>query len=362
VPLSRQAFAVLGSQPSGHWGYVCGVNEHRVAAGCLRLPAALPLSQPGLLGTDLVRLILERCHTALQAVDLLTSLISRHGQGAFPACPDAAAHDNAILLADAHEAYVVEAAGQHWAHQEIQEIRAVCPARVIRQDWDRISPGLAAEAIARGLWPEDGSKLDFAGVFSHDQAESRHTLQHWGRVTLSLQEYNGQLDLPLLQRLLAGQLDTPLPDPVANAHAPVAGFTTVLSAEREVSPAAWCAFGAPSCTLYFPVYLEGELPPAFTEPGHEITGTLFWWRLKRLGEILALCPDEQERVRAACGRLQSRFEQEAEEFCDEAVRWQQLGDRAELRRQANFLMEHHLELFEELAGEVLELQPASLVE
>ena len=51
------------------------------------LTSALKCDHPGLLGTELTRLALERSQTARQAVDLVTSLVERYGQGAFPGCP-----------------------------------------------------------------------------------------------------------------------------------------------------------------------------------------------------------------------------------------------------------------------------------
>ena len=75
IPQARQTYAVLGSKPGGLWGYTHGVNEHRVAAGCVALPTTLSCTQPGLLGGDLVRLLLERSSSARQAVDLLTDLL-----------------------------------------------------------------------------------------------------------------------------------------------------------------------------------------------------------------------------------------------------------------------------------------------
>src|SRR5437016_2892735 len=64
LPQARQTHRVLGSQPHGVWGYEYGLNEHQVAAGCLPFRPALTLPGPGLTGTDLVRLALERCQTA----------------------------------------------------------------------------------------------------------------------------------------------------------------------------------------------------------------------------------------------------------------------------------------------------------
>src|SRR5262249_41192595 len=86
LPQARQTYKVLGSQPLGLWGYQHGVNEHRVALGCAGWRSTLTCPRPGLLGADLVRLALERCRGARQAVDLITDLIERHGQGRFPGC------------------------------------------------------------------------------------------------------------------------------------------------------------------------------------------------------------------------------------------------------------------------------------
>ena len=46
--------------------------------------------------TDLVRLVLERCRSARQGVDLLTDMVTRHGQGT----PGDPPWDNAFLVID----------------------------------------------------------------------------------------------------------------------------------------------------------------------------------------------------------------------------------------------------------------------
>ena len=157
--------------------------------------ASLP--KPGLTGPDLVRLALERCGSARQALDLLTDLLARHGE----------CGDHNFLLADPHEAYTLEAAGRHWAAQEIHQVRAVGDAAVIRQDWYRLSAGLAGEAINSGWWPEDGSKLDFAGRPGRRASPAGSALRRWGRTTRLLEEQNGHIDAAFLRRLLADHYD-----------------------------------------------------------------------------------------------------------------------------------------------------------
>src|SRR5437763_16259474 len=64
----RQTFTVLGSRLPGGPGMQHGVNDQGVAAGCTRYCHKLDGGRPGLLGPELVRLVLERSHSAAHAV------------------------------------------------------------------------------------------------------------------------------------------------------------------------------------------------------------------------------------------------------------------------------------------------------
>src|SRR5207247_1491662 len=136
----------------------------------------------------------ERAGSALQAVDVLTDLISRHGQGAEG---EEGKSDNAFVIADGREAHVLEACGAHWALQTVNGVRAVSGACHLRRDWDRISRGLADVAIEHNWWPQDGSKLDFAGAVGQEGPDHAKALRHWGQTTLALEQHNGMLNVPL---------------------------------------------------------------------------------------------------------------------------------------------------------------------
>jgi dipeptidase len=371
IPQARQTCTVLGCQPDGCWGLECGLNEYQVAAGCGRLRSALLHDAAGLTGTDLVRLVLERSRTALQAVEHLTSLVERHGQGAFPGCPAEDAHDHVFLVADLGEAYVVEAAGAHWVYQSVREVRAVGNVRAIRQDWDRISPGLAACAIGQGWWPADGSKLDSAGALDEDARPPEAALRRWGQATLRLQEQNGRIDLAFHRRLLGSHA----PKLGSNGGAREAGEATelcqhgpertttgsfVAALGRDLS-VAWRAFGPPCASVYFPVFLEGELPGPFLCGEAEPGVSSLWRTLQRLAEQSRRDPERWSYSRDRLNQLQARFEQETEEFLDEGRRLQQ-DDRGEQgRRQATLFMQHTLERFEELTADLLCVRSLSAV-
>ena len=66
------------------------------------------------------RLGLERSETAEQAVEVITDLLERYGQGG--PCSDTVAdftYHNSFLIADSKEAWVLETAGKVWAAEKI---------------------------------------------------------------------------------------------------------------------------------------------------------------------------------------------------------------------------------------------------
>jgi dipeptidase len=357
LPQARHTHATLGGQPAGAWGFCHGVNEHGVAAGCTRLRTRLRLDAPGLTGPDLVRLALERGQTAHQAVDALTALVARHGQGAFRGCADEQAYDAAVLIADGREAYLIETSGSAWVCQEVREVRAAGDVCTVRQDWDAIAPGLAGRVIDSGWWPEDGSKLDFAGALAAAD-EAGPALRRWGQATRLLEEQSGHIDASFLRRVLADHYEGS--DHEIDPHAPGAGpqslcrhaaparpsvtAASLVAVLGGALPLAWWAYGPPCAALYFPLLPAGDLPPALAGDGDPEA------RLARLTAVVD--PALRARARAALEGLQALQDAETAEFLADAAA---LKDRApeEVRRQATLFMQHAWEEFAEVVDGLL---------
>jgi len=326
LPQVRRTWTVLATRSPRHWGYLHGLNEHGVSIGLTTIRTKRHEVGAALTGPDLVRLALERATSARQAVDLATDLASRHGQG------DAdAEQDPAFLIADGREAFVVEMFGPHWAVQRVGAVRAVSDACQIRQDWDYLSHGLADLAIERGWWPADGSKLDFAGVVAPEGGVKAASLRRWGRATLLLEQHNGAIDLPLLRRMLSDLFESCTN--VESATRPSDLRTVVrLIAQTGTDaalPIAWYSFGPPGRSVYFPLFLVGELP-------------CYSPRMPPVDS-----PD-QSSLRAALDSLQERLDRETGEFLVEAAELRSHGQSEQLPRQAELFVRHTLECWENL--------------
>jgi len=375
LPQVRHTFTVVGNRPAGEWGYANGINERGVAVGATAMFSRVECERPGLNGMDLARLVLERAGNALHGVDVATDLISRHGQGGFPGCSAAnELRDAALLIADPREAYLVVAAGPHWAVQEIGAVRAVTNVCHLRQDWDRVSRGLADLVLKRGWWPEDGSKIDFEGTVCAGMP-STSGLRRLGHAMLLLEEQSGHIDSSFLRRVLSDhyegcldEVDGTSPSPDDNticrhafrpgAPCTAASFIAELGTEEQTVPLAWWAFGPACQSVYFPICVEGDLPDEFTTEIAGATDTVWRW-MQYLGEEMSRTTGRRNSFSEALASLQERFDDEAREYMEEIARLRRL-DPEDVHRSATAFMKHNVERFEELWLSLLEEGPARM--
>jgi dipeptidase len=105
---------------------------------------------------------LERGATAAHAVELMTTLLERHGQGGDCGHLHRFYYNNSFIVADPREAYVLETVGRWWVVKRVEGARALSNALSIGADFDACSQGLAEQARTQG-WADDKGRFDFAG-------------------------------------------------------------------------------------------------------------------------------------------------------------------------------------------------------
>ena len=334
----RQSWAVLAGRPGSAWGYTHGVNEKGVAVGRTPITTRLECDEPCLSGLDLVRLGLERGGSARQAMEVITDLISRHGQGS---AGGQEGGDSALLIADAQEAFLLEATGRHWALGHVGSVRAVAGTCILRQDWDRISRGLSDLAIARGWWPEDGCKLDFAGALGRPGPDHARALRRWGRATMALEHHRGQVDLPLVRKILRDQAELLAPQEGPSAEVETAASLIVrLGPAPDDLPVAWYAPGSPAASVYLPVFPVGDLPSSFGGP--------LWMALAALLEEARHDAHLRAALHSALAGLQEQLDEHLHDFVGEARALHHRGATDELRRQASAFVQHGVERLAEV--------------
>jgi hypothetical protein len=309
MPQARQTFSVVGTRPDGHWGYVHGLNDQGVALGLTAPPLRLPADSAGLTGPDLIRLGLERSRSARQAVDLFIDLIERRR---LAAGPDGSGH--ALLIADATEAFLIEAIGAQWVLHAVDRARAAGDVATVRQDWVRIVPGLASLAAGEGWWPADGSKLDFAAAFAAPETVGPARAA-WQRNTDLVRQ---QADLGTVRKALM------------DAATPVCLVARLFRDSRR-PVVGWFAQGPAPAPLYLPLVPAGE-PPASSK---------FQRLLGELRVKAARDDDFAGRIFEEFQLLQERLDRDTEEWTAEAAK--QANATIEWKRRAELFMQHALE-------------------
>ena len=140
VPQARRTFATMLCRPFWTWGAEMGANECGVVIGneAMQARSAAP-ETPALLGMDLLRLALERAATALEAVELIGSLLEEYGQGGNCGHLTPSFYNNGFVIADARNAYVMETVGRELVAVECMQARALSNAYSIGADGGRKS-------------------------------------------------------------------------------------------------------------------------------------------------------------------------------------------------------------------------------
>lgn len=334
---AAQTLAHIASSPYWCWGHEMGMNAAGVVIGnealfTRQLAADVAAEragqevQPGILGMELLRLGLERGHTAERALEVMTQLLEAHGQwGAGTLSDDraAAAYDNSFLIADAEQSWVLETVGRHWAARRVtEESWSLSNEPTIRGHWDRSSTDLHRHLQQQG-WASSAEAVDFAEAVVDPMVPlqvSHIRLQRSRQLLTDTLKESGHLSFTDAERVLRDHYEgTFLQGPKFNAarpdfhticmHKHPAGFTWGNTAASMIAtlqagshPMFWWAAATPCTSVYIPVSATAaQLPSSVPLAGAaQLTGPnperaqrdnyaegSFWWQFQELLEAVA---------------------------------------------------------------------------
>lgn len=141
IPQVEKTYEVILSKPFQMWGAEMGANEYGLVIGNEAVFTNIPISKKntGLTGMDMLRLALERCQNAQEAINLITGLLEKYGQDA---CGGYRNQDffyhNSFLIADTKVAFILETAGSSWAYRRVESYGSISNGLSIGNDYDQV--------------------------------------------------------------------------------------------------------------------------------------------------------------------------------------------------------------------------------
>ena len=302
IPQASETYAVLLCRPFWMWGAEIGANEKGVVIGNEAVWTKMPINREGgLTGMDLLRLALERARNSQEAIHVLVQMLVDFGQGGICGYHDKKMiYHNSYIIADPHEAWVLETAAHLWAARKVRDIASISNGLTIGAEFDLHHPELIPYARKKG-WLKKEEEFHFDRTYrdwfytTFSASRKRHC-----RSLALLKGKKGSIDISYAFRILRdhdGEKYRPDKHFLGNrlcAHAanPLARKSTQTTASlvahlKPSETTIWVTGTSAPCTGVFkPVWFEGNVLPDIPDmkmvPQKNFDPNTLWWRHEQL--------------------------------------------------------------------------------
>lgn len=165
VPQVGHTYEIAISRPSWMWGAEFGFNEFGLNIGNEAVfTKEKYVKTEGVTGMDMLRLALERCKSAKEALDFLCEFVESHEQGGNCGYGKKFYYHNSFLIADSVDAYVLETAGRFWVRKKVKDYFAISNCLCL-DEYDECSEGLVENAIKHG-WCKSKEDFNFVKCYT----------------------------------------------------------------------------------------------------------------------------------------------------------------------------------------------------
>ncbi len=202
IDQADETYEVLLLKPHWMWGAEMGGNEYGLNIGNEAVFTKEAKGEDSLLGMDMLRLALERCRDCGEAIELLTGLLERYGQGGNCGYEKKFTYHNSFLIADRSQAWVLETAGIYWAALRVKDVYSISNRLSIGREYDLSHPDLISHAIEKG-WCKGEEDFHFARcytepIFTYFSASKKRQ----ARSEAALREAKGRIDVGTMLDIL----------------------------------------------------------------------------------------------------------------------------------------------------------------
>ena len=280
IPQVKQTHAMLLSRPTWMWGGEMGVNDCGVCIGNEAVFTKGPYAKTGLTGMDLLRLGLERGESAKAALTVMIELLERYGQGGNSGYDHSFYYDNAFLILDAHELYVLETAGREWVFRKSERTSIS----------NRLSIGTDGMEYSGG-GRRDFAKIHLEPLYSHFSGSRLRRMQ----TACAVETAVNVPDLFAALRTHAPNVANPLAE--GSVHSPCmhAGglvgdhSTSSMVVELGDIPRVWLTGSSTPCISLFKPYAFGNAPVPPVFQAGDPTAEQYWRTRERFHRSVIGC-------------------------------------------------------------------------
>ncbi len=315
IPQSKETYEVFLTKAFWTYGAEIGVNEFGLAMGEEAVyTTEMNEEQDGVIGPDLVRLGLERAKNCQEAIQVMTELLEKYGQGGSAELKGNSHFDSSFLMADTREAYILETAGRKWAVRKVDDFDSISNLLTISNNYTRCSLTQQrgelnwAEQFALPEYPPNLGSVERQSITYQALKEKR------GEVTVKtffeIMRHHGEGYHPAFAEthrnicVHAG--------PQENRWWQADGVMVTEVGEHGVL--AWVTGTSGTCVSIFkPVFLGVDLPEIGPLPTEHFDPRSLWWKhellhRRAMADFENLVPE----IRKDFDRIEDQFIAEAE--------------------------------------------------
>jgi dipeptidase len=329
------------------------MNEHGLALASNCIDCREP-NEPvgrGLGWPEIGQLVLQRCRTSREAVEMFGRLIDQYTFNGFEntSCPNLT-----FIMADAKEGWILEATRHHWVAKRCPDDGGIFYANQaqIGSEYDMGSSDLISYAVANHWYdPKSGKKFSFRDAYGVKLNAPGNTMRE-ERARRLLAGKLGSATVQDLEIVLRDHYEDTTSYVTPHTRTPRTICVSATQSSQiyhlrgdkpeEAGNVMWSLASAPCLGIYTPIWAgyQGGIPQEWSRGSNSFSPDSAWWTFERIQRTAAPLGNtnkeswirEWPAIRERWAATEMRRTEEVEALEMTALKLLQKGSRGEARR------------------------------